>query len=166
MPYDIDFGERGFIKEHIWEFLLKPDFWINPTQQLTVVLNWNEIQFDTANLNSVPNNQKGIYCFVVKPEFNQLFETRYLFYIGKTKRNFRKRYSEYLDDAVGKGKPRSRVFKMLKLWKDHLYFYYANVSSNSDIDDSVTKLLNTFIPKVNTLIPIATIKPELKDIYL
>lgn len=166
MPFDIDFEERGYIKEHIGEFLLFPDFWNEPSHQLNAALNWTNTPFNVANLNIIPNNQKGVYCFVVKPVFNQLFETRYLFYVGKTKRNFRTRYSEYLDDAAGKGKPRSRVFKMLKLWKDHLHFYYANISQNSDIDDSETKLLNTFVPKVNTLIPKAKIKPELKDIYL
>jgi excinuclease UvrABC nuclease subunit len=95
-----------------------------------------------------------------------LFETKYLYYVGKTKRDFRTRYSEYLDDAAGKGKPRSRVYKMLKLWEDHLHFYYANISLNADIDDSEAKLLDTFVPKVNILIPIAKIKPELKEIYV
>ncbi|OGL43666.1 MAG: hypothetical protein A2161_08255 [Candidatus Schekmanbacteria bacterium RBG_13_48_7] len=166
MAYDIDFKERGYIREHIEEFLLFPDFWNDPNHQLNVVLNWHHIKFDSANLNAIPNNQKGIYCFVVKPVFSTLFETRYLFYIGETIRDFRTRYSEYLDDAAGKGKPRSRVFKMFKLWKDYLHFYYANITANSDIHDSEEKLLNTFVPRVNTLIPEAKIKPELKNIYL
>src|ERR1041385_2257857 len=102
--YDIDFHERGYIKEHIWDFLLFPEHWADASNIISHTLNWNEIPFLSAQLNNVPNNQKGIYCFVVKPKFNQFFETRYLFYIGKTKRNFRIRFSEYLRDAEGKGK--------------------------------------------------------------
>src|ERR1700749_4498356 len=126
MAFDIDFEERGYIKEHISQFLLFPEQWIDPLNRIGVNLTWTEIKFELAQLNNVPNNQKGIYCFVVKPVFNQFFETRYLFYVGKTNRDFRVRYKEYLDDAAGKGKPRPKVYKMLKLWKDYLHFYYAN----------------------------------------
>jgi hypothetical protein len=163
--YDIDFHERGYIREHIWDFLLFPAHWNDPTNNISVVLNWTEVPFDKLTMNSVPKNQKGIYCFVVKPKFDQLFETSYLFYVGKTTRNFRVRFKEYLRDSEGKGKPRPKVYTMLKLWKDYLHFYFAPVSSDRSIGKCEVKLLNTFVPKVNTDIPKAKIKPELKNIY-
>jgi GIY-YIG catalytic domain len=165
MAYDIDFEERGLIREHIWDFLLYPEHWNDPTNIITQNLVWNEIPFNSINHSLVPNNQKGIYCFVLKPIYNQMFETRYLFYIGKTKRNFRKRYKEYLDDLLGKGKPRPKVFTMLKLWENYLHFFYTDVPNNIHIDELEEKLINTFIPKVNTDIPKAKIKTELKNIY-
>lgn len=165
MPFDIDFQERGLIKVHIWNFLLYPVHWSDPNNIINHVLNWSEVPFAAAELMNVPDNQKGIYCFVLKPRFNQLFETRYLFYVGITTRNFRKRFSEYLNDLQGKGKPRSKVFTMLKLWDGYLHFYYAPLGNNLHIADCEDKLLNTFVPKVNTDIPIAKIKPELKNIY-
>jgi hypothetical protein len=128
-------------------------------------LNWNEIPFNAGNANIIPDNQKGIYCFVLKPQYNQLFETRYLFYVGQTTRNFRARFKEYLSDLAGRGKPRPKVFTMLKLWDSYLHFYYANIPDDAHINDCEEKLLNTFVPNVNTDIPIAKIKQELRNIY-
>jgi hypothetical protein len=166
MAFDIDFNERGYIREHIWEFLLFPTHWNDPKNQILHTLNWTEVQFDDANVLNVPDNLKGIYCFVVKPKFNQLFETRYLFYTGITTRDFRVRFKEYLRDQKGKGKPRPKVFSMLKLWAGYLHFYYAPLNIDSHIKECEDKLLNSFVPRVNTDIPEARIKPELLNIYL
>lgn len=165
MAFDIDFHERGYIKEHIREFLLFPEHWEDTANHIEVKLVWNELKFEAAQLNNVPNDKRGIYCFVVKPVFAHFFETRYLLYVGKTNRSFRIRYKDYLNDAAGIGKPRTKVYKMLKLWKDYLHFYYAHVPNGNHISSCEVKLLNTFVPKVNTDIPKAKIKPELKDIY-
>lgn len=165
MPFDIDFKERGLIKEHIWKFLLYPHHWNDPSNNIISTLNWKEIPFNSSQLPNVPKDKKGVYCFVLKPEYNQLFETRYLFYVGITGRNFNIRFSEYLDDLAGKGKPRPKVFTMLKLWDNYLHFYYASLDNKDEIEDCEDKLLNTFVPKVNTSIPKAKIKPELKNIY-
>lgn len=165
MAFDIDFHDRGYMREHIWDFLLFPNHWVDPNNNIPIVLNWNEVPFDVGQINNVPNNQKGIYCFVVKPTISQMFETRYLFYVGKTTRNFRARYNEYLRDAAGKGKPRPKVFTMLKLWNGYLHFYYASIPSNINISTCEERYLNTLVPKVNTDIPKAKIKPELKNIY-
>lgn len=165
MAFDIDFEHRGFIKEHIWKFLLFPEHWNDVSNKIPYNLDWNFVPFNSGQLNSVPNNQKGVYCFVLKPEFHQLFETRYLFYVGITKRNLRIRFKEYLDDLNGKGKPRPKVYSMLKLWDNYLHFYYAILTDDSHIEECECKLLNAFVPKVNTSIPLAKIKPELKNIY-
>jgi hypothetical protein len=165
MAFDINFSERGLIREHIWDFLLYPVHWNDPNNNITHNLNWVEVPFNASQLRNVPNNKKGVYCFVLKPKFNQLFETRYLFYVGITTRDFRTRYKEYLDDLQGKGKPRPKVYTMLKLWDNYLHFYYATLTNDTHIEECEDKLLNTFVPKVNTDIPLAKIKPELKNIY-
>lgn len=165
MAYDIDFKERGFIREHIWNFLLFPEHWNDPSNSIPVALTWDELPFENSQLVNVPSNQKGVYCFVLKPRFNQFFETRYLFLVGKTTRNFRIRFKEYLRDAEGKGKPRPKVFTMLKLWEGYLHFFYAAIPNNVILSNCEEQLLNTFVPRVNTDIPKAKIKPELKNIY-
>lgn len=164
-PFDIDFHDRGYIQSHIWNFLLFPNHWTDPANSIPFPLVWNSLPFDLTQLNNVPNNQKGIYCFVVQPPVSQMFETRYLFYIGKTTRDFRARFNEYLRDAAGKGKPRPKVFTMLKLWRGYLHFYYTAIPTNVNISLCEERYLNTLVPKVNTDIPIARIKPELKNIY-
>jgi len=162
--FDIDLDEKAKIRFRIKKFLLSPEFWEDTNNHLTNTLTWNNLKFELSNYNNIPE-QKGIYCFVVKPGVPNFFETRYLFYIGETTRTLKKRFKEYLDDQIGKGKPRPKIFEMLKLYKNNLYFYYTEISDDKEIHDTEDKLLNTFIPFVNTDIPKAKIKTELKNIY-
>jgi hypothetical protein len=54
---------------------------------------------------------------------------------------------------------------MLKLWEGYLHFFYAAIPNNVILSNCEEQLLNTFVPRVNTDIPKAKIKPELKNIY-
>ncbi len=164
MAYEIDFNQKGNYKLHTRKFFLKPSLWIDSSNQYTFNLKWKRIKFNRKNFSILPN-KKGIYCFVVVPKFQHFFETRYLFYVGKTTRTLKKRYNEYLQDQAGKGKPRPKVFEMLNLYKENLYFYYSVVNINTDIDVIEKKLLNIFVPHINTDIPNAKIKPEFKNLY-
>lgn len=162
--YDIDFAEEGKLKLHIRKFLLYPDYWSNPENILSVEMDWSFCEFTPDNRDSIPR-QRGVYCFVVSPKYPKLFRTQYLFYVGKTNRTLWERYKEYLDDQKGKGKPRKKVFEMLNLYKGHLLFYYAPLPSAPVVDLCEEKLLNVFVPHINTKIPDARIKPELMYIY-
>lgn len=164
-PYDIDFfTKKAEIKLHIRKFLLYPKFWEDSSNHFMNKLNWKRKKFLHSNKSKIPI-QKGIYCFVLKPTVPNFFETRYLLYHGQTSRTLRKRFEEYLDDQKGKGKPRPKVFEMLNLYKNYLYFYFAEITSSTLIDEAEEKFLNTFIPQINTSIPKAKINPELMYIY-
>lgn len=162
--YDIDFKKKGEYVLHLKKFFLFPDFWEDPRKRLTEPTGWKKVKFTNANRSRIPK-EKGIYCFVLQPELFNLFETRYLFYIGKTNRTLWERYKEYLNDQAGKGKPRTKVFEMLKQYSNHLYFYYTTIQISADVDTCEEKLLNTFVPRVNTDIPEAKISSELKNLY-
>ncbi len=162
--YDIDFTDKGQKKLHIRKFFLYPPNWVESNNQIAVNLGWRYVKFDRSNINLIPHRQ-GIYCFVVEPELANIFETRYLFYVGKTNRTLRIRFKEYLDDQRGIGKPRPKVYEMLNLYKDYLYFYFAAVEGAEEVQECEKKLLNTMVPHINTLIPDAKIKPELQYIY-
>jgi len=164
MAYDLNFAEKGELKLHIRKFLLYPKNWEDSTNHFNLALRWKNIKFNRRNKTKLPRTH-GIYCFVVKPKIPNFIETRYLFYVGQTTRPFSDRYQEYLDDQDGKGKPRPKVFEMLKLYKNSLHYYYAEINPPNQIDEIEEKLLNTFIPHVNTDIPKAKIKPELRNIY-
>jgi hypothetical protein len=161
--FDIDFNKKGQLLVHIRKFLLFPDFWKHDDNRILIELNWRHIKFTNENINEVPD-QHGLYCFVVKPDVQNFFETNYLFYIGETQRTLKVRYGD-LRDQNGAGKPRTKVFEMLKLYKDSLYFYFAEINDIDTIEENEEKLLNTFVPAINTKIPNAKIKPELKNIY-
>jgi hypothetical protein len=107
----------------------------------------------------------GVYAFVLKPSYPSLFETSYLFYIGKTSRPLQTRFKEYFDERDGHGKYRYLVREMLRLYKGNLFFYFLELESEQKVDESEILLLNTFVPFVNTDIPEAKIEPNLKNIY-
>jgi len=164
MAYDLDLDEKGSYLIHIKKFFLYPDSWKDPNNKVPIKLNWKKIKFSELNKAKIPD-KKGLYAFVLIPNVNSFFETRYLFYLGKTNRTLKIRYSEYISDKKGKGKPRPKVFQMMKQYGNNLYFFYSEISKTNDVDTCEECLLNTFVPHVNTSIPEAKIKHELKYIY-
>lgn len=162
--YDIDFKEEAVIKSHIKSFLLYPPFWHDGLNKIPIKLRWYFTKFDPRNINKVPS-QSGIYAFILKPDYKNFLETRYLFYIGKTNRTLKDRFKEYIDEKDGKRKTRKKVHKMLNQFNGYLFFYWAEITTTKNVNDCEEKLLNTFVPHVNTSIPKAKIKNELKYIY-
>ena len=164
MAFDLDFKEEDKIQRHVKKFFLMPEYWKNPANQFPINLTWNSKKFLKQNKNSIPSS-KGIYAFVLIPKYNSFLETKYLFYAGKTNRTLRTRFLEYFREKEGKGKPRKKVFKMLNQYEGNLYFFYSEINNKLDVDRCEECLLNTFVPHVNTSIPEAKIKNELKYIY-
>jgi len=162
--FDIDFNKKAELLLYRRKFLLYPEHWKDPLNHVQLNLTWHYIEFNRANRNAAPA-KKGVYCFIVKPNTPNFFETNYLFYVGETTRTLRQRFKEYLNDQEGKGKPRPKVHEMLNLYKEYLFFYYAEIPNNNDVHETEEKLLNTFVPFINTKIPKAKINPELKNIY-
>ena len=164
VPYDLDFGERSILKDHRKAFFLYPAFWKETTNPLPSHVKWKRVRFSKSNQKSIPL-ARGIYCFVVRPKVNLFFNTEYLFYVGKTDRTLNVRFGEYLNDQDGKGKPRIKVFEMLKQYDGFLYFYYTVLSSAAEVKRVEEKLIDTFVPRVNTQIPRTKLKEELKYLY-
>ena len=164
MSFDLDFKEEGKIQLYIKKFLLLPEFWEDVTKEIPIKLKWDFKKFSAINKKHIPA-EKGVYAFVLVPKYDNFLETKYLFYAGKTNRTLRIRFSEYLNEMKGKGKPRKKVFKMFKQYKGYLYFYYSEIPNRHDVDLCEEQILNTFVPHVNTSIPEAKIRPELKYIY-
>ncbi|WP_318641699.1 hypothetical protein [Flavobacterium ardleyense] len=164
MAYNIDFAKRGEYLIHIKKFFLYPNNWNDTTKQILIPLKWKKLKFNKVNKNKIPK-KTGLYCFIVNPKYNNFIATNYLFYIGKTNNSLFTRYGNYLDEQSGKGKPRDKVYEMLNIYKDDIYFYYTEISHKSDVDLYEETLLNVFVPHVNTSIPEAKINTALKNIY-
>jgi hypothetical protein len=163
-------SRRQEIKEHVRKFLLFPFFWEESSKKITFIINWKQVKFAEDNFSLIPN-KNGIYCFVVEPPKDcNLFDTRYLFYIGKaSSATLRARYKNYIDEknnlAIGDQKPRIKIQEMLNDYFNHIYFFYAELSDKNLIIETEEKLLNTFMPYVNTSIPELKISEEYKHIY-
>lgn len=164
MGFDIDFKERSLLKLHIRKFLLYPKYWDDIKNHYAYKLKWKSVKFKKGNERYLPE-KKGLYCFVVEPVFPNFINTKYFFYVGQTTRTLRKRFVEYINDQEGKGKPRPKVYEMLKLYKNHIQFHYTILTSKTQIDEIEQKIINTFVPPINTEIPVAKIKKELRNIY-
>jgi len=162
--FDIDFTKRADYKLHVRKFFLYPDYWKDANKSINIKLEWNAYEFSSRNRENIPE-EKGIYGFVLKPQYQNFFDTAYLFYFGKTNRTLKIRFQEYLDDQAGKGKPRPKVYEMLNLYRESLYFYFASIDSDKSISECEEKVINTFVPPINTDIPEARINPELRNIY-
>lgn len=163
-PYDIDFTEEAIIKDHIKKFLLYPKFWTDNKNQIAITLKWKSETFLPSKLAKIPR-KSGVYAFVLRPKYQNLFPTNYLFYVGKTNRTLRERFQEYIDEKNGKGKPRKKVHKMLNQYDKYLIFYYTEIPMEKSVNKSERSLLNTFVPHINVSIPKAKIKKELAYIY-
>lgn len=172
-PHDLDWGgkraRRQEIKSHVKKFLLYPTFWSDNTRHIGFPLRWRHIKFEETNFNQIPTGN-GLYCFVVIPPVPNLFITRYLFYVGKASgASLRSRYKQYINEkngiGVGDNKPRVKVEEMLNEYYGHIHFFFVEMNSTADIIEGEEKLLNSFYPHVNVLIPEATISDEYKYLY-
>jgi hypothetical protein len=121
---------------------------------LSVDLSWQMVPFDARCVKDIPNNQKGIYSFVVKPGIANHPACAYLLYVGKTDRNFRVRFSEYLhDEKMGVESRRPHISGMLYKWKGYLWFCYANVEDITLIEPTEDALLEAYLPPTNVEMP-------------
>jgi excinuclease UvrABC nuclease subunit len=152
------------IKLYKRDFILFPNFWDDEKNQLEIDLRWREFHFSKADISEIPD-EKGIYCFVVSPKVKYFDWLNYLFYIGKTNRTLRERYKEYLKEAQGKGKYRPKLFDMFKRFSGNLFFYCSAIEDEKLVSDTEEKLINTFLPPVNTDYPIAKTNKHLINIY-
>lgn len=122
---------------------------------LSVNLSWQIVPFDAARVRDVPDNQRGIYSFVVQPGIANHPACSYLLYVGQTARNFRVRYKEYLiDEAAGfESSRRPHIAGMLCKWKGYLWFCYAHIENKSLIEPTEDALLASYLPPTNIEMP-------------
>ena len=154
-------SERELGSYLIKRFILSPSQWAgyaNPT-----VLRWKRVKFSASNVASVPSSN-GVYSFVVDPEICNHPATHYLLYIGRARGvTLRGRFGDYLREQVkDKGRPHMKM--MLNKWKDHLWFYYAEVPDASAIDALEEDLLAAYLPPFNRSFP-ATIREVIHVVF-
>jgi len=156
--FDIDFDnqkkELKSAKDYKHTFLLYPKLWKHRDYQFLNELEWFYVKFKKdAHKNVEEMDLKGIYAFMVEPPVKNFMEHRYLLYVGQTTRPFKVRFNEYLREKAGHDKPRFLINQMLNKWKTDMYFFFAPMDDNTEIDDAETKFINAFLPPANYDIP-------------
>lgn len=96
-------------------------------------------------------SKKGIYLFLVEPEFPFVPSVTYLMYVGRViRRNtFFSRFKEYVS-AIGNRKKRRNIQLLTNLWpgKTWVYFYPLAVS-DAEISRIEKNLYDNIIPPLN-----------------
>jgi len=111
-------------------------------------LDWKSIPAKKFNKENLPNDKQGVYAFVVKPNIGNITWGGYILYVGKTEKQvFQSRFLQYFNETK-KDKPRFWVSEMLKLWKESLFYYYAETPA-ADADKIENALLEALLPPNN-----------------
>lgn len=115
-----------------------------------VPLRWDTVPFSPARASDVPKDEGGVYSFVVQPGIANHPACSYLLYVGKTERNFRVRYREYLRDLrAGMEARRPHIAGMLTKWNGHLWFCYATIRDTNKIVETEDALIEAYLPPTN-----------------
>ena len=133
--------------------VLSPKHW--QACKLPVKLAWHRVKFAYGNAVHVPENERGVYTFVVKPGIASHPSCSYLLYVGKVENQmFRSRFRQYLaEKAKGAKSRRPHVTEMLLKWDGFLWFYYAAISKKNKIKTVENRLLAAYLPPSNRVFP-------------
>lgn len=140
------------IKNHLRDgrilFVHSPQAWDDCN--LPVDLDWTPVSFSPANLEDVPDDQYGVYCFMLKPDFIGPPNAGYLLYVGKTEvnRRFRRRFQDY-EYEQRTSIPGRAIARALRQWAGHIWFYYAPIAQINIIKTVEDALINSCIPPCN-----------------
>lgn len=129
--------------------LLSPRHW--KACNLAFQLQWRPVKFDAANATQVPDNRRGVYSFLVKPDIASHADVAYLIYVGKVERQFfRARFLQYVGHfKKGENSNWYHVASFLHKWQGHLWFYWAEIPQQNQIDATETTLISSFLPPGN-----------------
>ena len=119
--------------------------------QPIVVLSWQRVKY---NSNQQPLDRRGVYAFVLCPETilaQNVPPFGFVLYIGETgnsgSETLKSRLGSYRNKRAQRS--RARVYAMIEIWSEHLYFYYAEVSVGTNTKKCETSLLDTLLPPCN-----------------
>jgi len=160
------------IKDKRIPFVLNPDdVWekFDPALKPMITSGWQEVKFldDSSetlhnSMSTLPNDNGGIYVFVVKPNIIPNVH-QYILYVGRARcnerQNLRKRCREYLNDT------RPKINLMREYWGKHLYIMYLPLSDNHIIDKLENELIRAIFPPCNDKYPDKVVREALKSAF-
>jgi len=134
-------------KFNVSRIVLSPNRWA--TFQSHIDLDWTLIKFERDRMEDIPDDQYGLYSFIVEPGIANHPRCSYLLYIGKAERqSLRRRITQYFYEPNNlKGRP--HVQDMIIDWPDHLFVCYTVVDKVAEIDNLEDSLLKAFVPPIN-----------------
>lgn len=143
---------------HLKRMVLSPAHW--GKFSLPHKLTWTRIKFSRENAGDVPGDKSGVYSFLVHPGIANHDACGYLMYVGKAeKQSLRARFKQYLKPGG-----RRHIAKMLRLWREHMWFYFAAVADGGSINSTEDALVNAYLPPFNHQYR-GEVADELQDLF-
>ena len=115
---------------------------LNPNHMLqddfiVSTLEWNAIEFETGDIEQIPDDKRGVYGFAVRVDSEVLPPHGYILYMGIAGRNssrpLRERYRDYLYPK--KVIKRGGIARVIGNWRTILQFVFAPVDNAISTDD-------------------------------
>lgn len=120
-------------------------------QSLTT-LKWNRVKYD--DVKQQPLDRRGVYAFVLCPDTvlsSAVPPFGFILYVGETgdggKATLKSRLRNYRNKRSQKS--RARVYSMIDIWNEHLYFYFAEIAAGVSTKQCETSLLDALLPPCN-----------------
>lgn len=112
---------------------------------------WNSVRFDKNEIQDVPNDQRGLYAFIIADQRTFLPPHGYIMYIGiagrDSARSLRARYEDYFKQSEVERRPALR--RMIVTWHSILRFHFAPVDDNvpsAELKAMEKRLITAFLP--------------------
>ncbi len=138
------------LKHYQHDFVLSPTH-INSLSQEEYGA-WSTVKFDKPNKEKVPSDKYGIYCFIIRSKWSQLFPNGYVMYAGaagirSSNSYLRDRYTDYLNlQAMSSGEYRRQMRYLLKNWSAALYFCFCEVDDRRKLEGLERAINDSFLP--------------------
>ena len=112
---------------------------------------WNSIRFGKNEIQDVPDDQRGLYAFIIADQRTFLPPHGYIMYIGiaghNSNRSLRDRYQDYLTQSKVERRP--SVKRMIVNWHHILRFHFTPVDDNipsAELKAMEKRLITAFLP--------------------
>ena len=132
------------------EFTLNTDM-IRALEPSQNPLEWDSIRFGKDEIESVPDDQRGVYAFVIADGRTFLPSHGYVVYIGiagrDSDRSLRARYQDYFKQSEIERRPAVR--RMIITWHPILRFHFAPVDEDfpaQELKAMERRLITAFLP--------------------
>lgn len=119
--------------------------------QPLATLSWDRVKYDSTQQ---PLDRRGVYAFVLCPETilaQNVPPFGFILYVGETGdtggATLKSRLRSYRNKRAQRS--RARVYSMIEVWSEHLYFYFAEVSAGVNTKRCEKSLLDTLLPPCN-----------------
>ena len=126
--------------------------WAEFQPPVGIVWNWTSVPFDATAANRVPNDQHGLYTFILSPMVASHPKNYFVLYVGKAdKTTLRQRFHHYFQEK--KKVKRAHICYALNKYEGNLEFCYTTVANQNDIEPGEDALLVALMPPFNEDFP-------------